>query len=195
MAKKEFDKINTPAGVLSFPSVFVKTAAPGSTKEKWSTVFLIPKSTDITPIKELLKRAIHAKHPNGLPKNADGSAFVSPIKDGNEKSYDGYKDHWFFTASTTNRAPGVVDSEKQAIMEQSEIYAGCHAILSINAYCWEYMGKYGVSIGLQHVLKIKDGTPLSGGSSAEADFANLELPAKNDDAFDSTTGGDLSILD
>ena len=192
--KDEFDKIITPVGRLSFPSVFEATCAPNSTNAKWSTVFLIPKTTNIQEIKDLLKRAVAKKYPDGnIPKNSDGTPFVTPIKDGNDKTYEGYADHYFFTASTKNRAPGVVDETKKPIMDRNEIYAGCYAVLQINAYCWEYMGKYGVSIGLQHVMKWKDGEPLSGGSSAEDAFSDLDLPEAA--AVPQAVGGGLSILD
>ncbi len=216
MAKKEeFDKITTPLGRLSFPSIFEKTAAPGSDKLKWSTVFLIPKSTDVQPIRDLMKRAVLKKWPNGvIPKNTDGSPFNNALKDGDTKDYEGYKDHHFFTASTVNKAPGVIDDQRKVIIDRSEIYAGCYAYLSINAYAWSHMGKNGVSIGLQHVMKWKDGTPFASGSSAESDFADLPLPEENtemskpledkrppsdlDSMFGEEpdeVGGDLSILD
>ena len=52
------------------------------------------------------------------------------------------------------------------------------------------MGKQGVSIGLQNLMKIDDGEPLTGGASAEADFSEIVVP--EEEVADK--GDELSIL-
>lgn len=171
MAKKEIDKIITPTFRVSFPQVFKAKAAPGSDKEKFSVVMLFKNNEDLSKVKALLKRAIAVKYPDG--KIPEG--FVTPLKDGNGKDYDGYKDTIYITASSQFQ-PGIVDEQKQTLIDPKQFYSGCYAIASINAYCWSYMGNTGVSVGLQNIMKVNDGEPLAAGETAEAAFESIPLP-------------------
>jgi len=187
---KKIDKIMTPKFRVSFPQVFEAKAAMEGGKEKYSLVMLFDKkTTDITAIKELIKRTVAEKYPNkvDIPKG-----FSTPIKDGDEKTYAGYQGAWTCTASS-QYAPGVLDECKVPIINQKDFYAGCYAIATINAYCWSYMGKAGVSLGLQNIMKVRDGESLAGGSSAESDFDSIELP--DSEEVEEVVGGGLSILD
>ena len=58
----------------------------------------------------------------------------------------------------------------------SDVYGGMYARAKINAYFWEYMGKMGVSLGLQHVQKLRDGETFSGRGKAENDFDSVDVP-------------------
>ncbi len=150
------------------------------------------KTTDITKIEDLIKRTVSEKYPN---KADIPEGFSTPIKDGDEKTYAGYQGAWTCTASS-QFAPGVLDETKNPILDQRDFYAGCYAIASVNAYCWSYMGKAGVSIGLQNIMKVRDGESLAGGASAESDFASIELPDGDaTEMIKEVAGGGLSILD
>lgn len=186
MTKKTIDKIVTPEFRVSFPQVFQAKAAPGSDREKFSIVMLFKKTENLDAIKALLKRAIAEKYPTGeLPPG-----FTTPLKDGNTKEYEGYKDTIFCTAGSQFQ-PGVLDEQKNPILDPKEFYAGCYAIATVNAYCWSYMGKNGVSLGLQNLMKVNDGEPLAGGSSAEADFEAIPVP----ETAGNVEGGGGSVLD
>ena len=56
------------------------------------------------------------------------------------------------------------------------------------------MGKHGVSVGLQNLMKVNDGEPLSGGASAEADFSEIVVP-EGEAKVEKSVGDNLSILD
>lgn len=190
MTKEKIDKIITPTFRVSFPQVFEAKAAPGSDRKKFSVVMLFKNTEDISQIKELLKRAIARKYPDGvLPVNSDGTKFKTPLKNGNDKEYDGYANAITCTASSQFQ-PGIVDEQKQPIINPTEFYAGCYAVASVNAYCWSYMGNNGVSVGLQNLMKVNDGEPLSGGATAEQDFESIPLPEGA-----AIEGGGASILD
>ena len=189
MAKKEFDKIITPKFRVSFPQVFQAKAAPGSEKEKYSLVMLFDLKEDISELKNLIKKAVAEKYPDGKRP----SPFTTPLKDGNEKTYEGYKDTIFCTASSMQQ-PGILDETKTPILDPKDFYAGCYAIATVNAYCWTYMGKHGVSVGLQNVMKINDGEPLGGGASAEADFSEIAVP-EGETEIEKSVGDSLSVLD
>ncbi len=182
MAKEKFDKIQTPEFRVSFPAVFTPKAASEGGKEKYSIVMLFKKGTDITGIKDLLKRTILKKWPEGTPDN-----FTNPLKDGDEKEYAGYEGHIYCTASNQNTQPGLLDERKQPIIDPKEFYGGCYAIATVSAYAWSYMGKNGVSLGLCNLMKKNDGEPFGGGHSPEADFDNIALP---DDTPTMDLGGD-----
>lgn len=185
---KEMDKIITPVFRVSFPQVFEAKAAPGSDKLKYSVVMLFKSTEDISTIKDMVKRTVLKKYPDGVTP----TEFTTPYNDGNNKSYDGYADTIYMTASSLY-PPGVVDEQKQPIINSREFYAGCYAVASVNAYCWTYMGKSGVSLGLQNIMKVNDGEPLTGGASAEVDFESISLP--EGPFADATEGSEGSILD
>ncbi|MCP4986234.1 MAG: DUF2815 family protein [Colwellia sp.] len=185
---KVIDKIMTPKFRVSFPAVFEPKAATEGGKEKYSVVMLFDKSEDLSKLKDLIKRTVEAKYPT---KEDRPEGFTTPIKDGDEKSYDGYQGCYTCTASS-QYPPGVIDESKTPIINQKEFYAGCYAIATVNAYCWSYMGKSGVSVGLQNIMKINDGESLAGGASAASDFAEIVLP---EDDIAEVVGGGTSILD
>lgn len=56
---------------------------------------------------------------------------------------------------------------------QSEIYSGVYGRVSISFYAFNSNGNKGIACGLNNLQKIKDGEPLGGHTSAEADFASL----------------------
>lgn len=66
--------------------------------------------------------------------------------------------------------PGIVDIDRQAILEHSEVYSGIYGRASINFYAYNAKASKGIACGLQNVQKIRDGEPLGGHSRAEDDF-------------------------
>ncbi len=188
---KKIDKVRTPVFRVSFPKVFEpEKTATGN--DKYSLVMLFDKKEDLTELNAMIKRVVLEKYPDGdLPKCADGTPFIEPRKDGDDRDYAGYPGSWVYTASS-QFPPGILGEDKLPIMNQREFYAGCYAIATVNAYCWEHKKKFGVSVGLQNLMKIKDGESLAGGASAESDFAEIDLPG---DETAEVAGGGTSILD
>ena len=58
----------------------------------------------------------------------------------------------------------------------SDLYGGCYCRATINPYHWEYMGKQGISFGLQNVQKLRDGESFGGRGAAENDFDAVDVP-------------------
>ena len=84
----------------------------------------------------------------------------------------------------------VVDGKKQNIIEnledEEEMYSGCYVYASVNFYAYNTSGNKGIAAGLNNVLKVADGEPLGGRSSAEAEFADMEIDEEapaDDDMF------------
>ena len=72
---------------------------------------------------------------------------------------------------TTGNAPGIVDADRNPIIDRSEMYSGVKGRASINLYAYNVNGNRGIACGLNNLQKISDGTPLGGKSRAEDDFA------------------------
>ena len=180
-------KLVTPKFRVSFVNVFeARENLQG--KKKYSVVMLFDKDTDLKPLKALLKEAAVVKWGDKLQN------IKLPFRDGNEKEYDGYKDKIFATASGMQK-PGLVDDKLQPIIEPSEFYSGCYARATITAFAWEYMGKKGVSFGLQNLQKLDDGEAFSGKSKPEDDFDAIKESDKseteNSELFGDANLGDL----
>ncbi len=156
----------------------------GGGKPKYSISLLIPK-TDTSTV-DKIKAAIQAAYEEGQSKlKGNGksvpplSAIKNPLRDGDLERPDdeAYARHYFVNANSTS-APGIVDANRQPIIERSEVYSGVYGRASINFYAYNVNGNRGIACGLNNLQKIKDGEPLGGKASAESDFAT-----EDDDDF------------
>ena len=166
----EVIKGTTPEFRVSFPNVF-KAKAFNNQEPKFNIVMLFDKDADISELKKMANQAAKAKWGDKIP-----SGIRSPFRDGNDKDYDGYEDCTFIGA-TSKLKPGLIDRKHQAILDESEFYAGCYARAVVTAFAYDKAGNKGVSFGLQHVQKLRDGEAFSGRGKAE-------------DAFDKIGGGE-----
>ena len=175
------DKVMSPEFRVSFPAVFKPRAFEGQ-EPKFSVTMLIPKSEDITPLKQLAQKAINEKWPNPAERP---TGLRHPFRDGDKEKADvqGYAGHWFIKA-TSKQKPGVVDMQVNPIIDENEFYAGCYAKATLTAYAYDRAGNRGVAFGLQNVQKQRDGQPFSGRSKPEDDFGVVEVSGSD---FDNTT--------
>ena len=81
-----------------------------------------------------------------------------------KEQYDGYGEGVIFLTAKTERRPGIVDQNVNRIIDPEDFYAGCYAHADINPYAWSYMGKNGISFGLQNIQKVSDGEHIGGGA-------------------------------
>lgn len=183
MATK-IQKIVTPEFRLSFPSL-MQPKAFGNSEPKYGLTMLIPKTVDITALRQAMMKAVEEKWPdvNTRPKKLH-----NPIKDGDTdvmddgslrcEKYPEMKGHWVINASSKQR-PGVVDHNVQPILDESEIYPGCWCRATVNAFAYapsknNPQSKYGVGFGLQNVQKVpskgRDDSAFSGKAKPEDDF-------------------------
>ena len=144
---------------------------------KFSVSLIIPKSDTATVNK--IKAAIQAAYEEGESKlKGSGktvpalSVLKTPLRDGNLERPDdeAYADSYFVNANSAT-APGIVDADRQPILDRSEVYSGVYGRASINFYAFNSNGNKGIACGLNNLQKIKDGEPLGGKSCAEDDFA------------------------
>jgi hypothetical protein len=151
---------------------------------KYSVSLIIPKKDTVTVAK--IKAAIEAAYHEGEAKlKGNGrsvpalSAIKTPLRDGDAERPDdeAYKDSYFINANSTT-APGIVDADRQEIIDHSEVYSGVYGRASISFYAFNSSGNKGIACGLNNLQKIRDGEPLGSRARAEDDFADLD---DNDD--------------
>ena len=175
-------KVVTGTVRLSYLHVWEPATAPGSTEAKYSASLIIPKSDKATV--EKVKAAIEAAKELGKAKwgGKIPGRLKMPLRDGDEERSEdeAYKGAYFLNANAKQK-PNVVDRNLNDILEQSELYSGCYGRASITFYPFDSSGNKGIACGLNNIQKLKDGTPLSGRSTAEEDFGKAPLPDDDDD--------------
>ena len=151
---------------------------------KYSVSLIIPKSD--TKTLEKIQTAIQAAYEEGQGKlKGNGksvpalSVLKTPLRDGDAERPDdeAYADSYFVYANS-GTAPGIVDADRNPIIDRSEVYSGVYGRASINFYAFNSNGNKGIACGLNNLQKIRDGEPLGGKTRAEDDFAT-----EDDDDF------------
>lgn len=193
----------------SYVHVFEPTSIDGdASKAKYSVSLIIPKGNTelVKKIKDAIAQAFNlgmaSKWGNKKPLKPR-----NPLRDGDEeRPEDGaYEDSYYINASCKTR-PGVnkvkgyevgSDGKRKLVTipvtNEEEVYSGCYVYASVNFYPFDTAGNKGVACGLNNILKVDDGELLGGRVSADADFAEIQLPddelpfSANTDPF---AGGD-----
>lgn len=168
--------ITGPETRWSYANVWEAKSINGG-QPKYSISLIIPKSDKRTIDK--IHAAIKAAYEEGQSKlKGNGksvpalSVLKTPLRDGDTERPDdeAYKDSYFINANSST-APGIVDADRQVIIDHSEIYSGVYGRASINFYAFNSNGNRGIACGLNNLQKIRDGEPLGSKSRAEDDFA------------------------
>jgi hypothetical protein len=183
-------KVITGKVRLSYAHLFKPTAIEEGQDPKYSVCLLIPKKDKETVKK--IKAAIAAAIDAGQDKLKNKAGKVpadlkTPLRDGDEERADDhpeYAGHYFINCSSKQK-PGIIDRNRDEIIDSTEVYSGCFARASINFYAFNTAGNKGIAAGLNNVQKLADGDYLGGRSRAEDDF---------DDDLDDD-GDDESFLD
>lgn len=157
-----------------------------SASHRWlecpSSAKLCSEQEDRAKTIEKIQAAIQAAYDEGQDKlKGNGksvpalSVLKTPLRDGDAERPDdeAYADSYFINANS-GTAPGIVDADRQPILDRSEVYSGVYGRASINFYAFNSNGNKGIACGLNTLQKIKDGEPLGGKSRAEDDFDTEE---------------------
>ena len=143
---------------------------------KYSVSLIIPKSDTRTIAK--IEAAIQAAYEEGESKLRGNSKTVpalsvlkTPLRDGDRERPDdeAYRNSYFINANSATK-PGIVDADRNPILDRSEVYSGVYGRASVNFYAFNSNGNKGIACGLNNLQKISDGEPLGGKSRAEDDF-------------------------
>ena len=156
---------------LSYAHIW-EPAAIKDSEPKFSVSLIIPKSDKetVNKIKKAIEEAKEdgkAKFGGKIPPN-----LKLPLRDGDIERPDdeAYRNSYFINA-TSKEKPQVVDKNVQPILDQSEVYSGCYARVSISIYPFNKEVNKGIGCGLGNIQKIADGEPLGGRTRAEDDFS------------------------
>ena len=124
-------KVVTGVVRLSYAHVWEPASINGG-DEKYSVSLIIPKSDKktIKAIQDAVEQAKQdgkAKFGGKIPAN-----LKLPLRDGDIERPDdeAYADSYFINANSKDK-PQIVDTKVQRILDQSEVYSGCYARVSI----------------------------------------------------------------
>ena len=179
MTKNPMKVITGPETRWSYANVWEPKAVNGGTP-KYSVSLIIPKSD--TKTLDKIKAAIQAAYEDGQSKlKGNGksvpplAAIKTPLRDGDVERPDdpAYANAYFINANNRNK-PGIVDVDRNEIIDHSEVYSGVYGRASINFYAFNSSGNKGIACSLNNLQKVKDGEPLGGHVSAADDFADEE---------------------
>lgn len=176
MAIGEKTNVTTGEIRLSFTHLFKPYAFQAGQEEKYSTTILLPKTDAAT--KSRIDAAINAAKQKGATGPWNGVVppiCPDPIWDGDGVKQDGTpfgpecKGHWVFTArANTDYPPEVVDQNGNPVINHSDVYSGCYALVNVEFYPYNYNGKKGVGCSLGPVKKTRDGEALGGAAPTAA---------------------------
>lgn len=172
-------KVVTGKVRLSYVHLFEAYTSDEDQEAKFSCVLLIPKTDKKTLAR--IEAARQAATEAGKDSRWGGkipAALKYTLHDGDEEAdlerNPEYAGHMFMSVSSKTK-PGIVDADVNPIMDSTEVYSGCYARVSINAFPYSAKGNKGISFGLNHVQKLADGDFLGGRSRAEDDFDAVEV--------------------
>ena len=181
MSEINSTKVVTGTVRFSYANVFEARAMEEGQEAKYSTAVLIPKSDKKTLA--LIEKAIEAAKAQG--KSLWGGKIPQNIKlavrDGDEARPDeeAYAGHYFFNCSSKNK-PTVIAKDRTTITSGNDFYSGCYGRVSVNFYAFNVKGNRGIGVGLNNILKEKEGEPLGGQTAAIDDFAEFIDPFEDD---------------
>ena len=163
---------------------FVHVIEPYANNDKqdpaYSLMLLVPKTDTrtIERIRAAQKVALDegkAKFGGKVPK-----VWHSTFRDGDDpdedldlEEYPEYIGHYFMNVKSKTK-PGLVDENRDPIIDGNEIYSGCYANVSLNGFAYNTQGNKGVSFALRAVRKVADGDYLGGRSNADEDFDDMD---------------------
>lgn len=184
MAEQKKTRILLKNVRLSYANIFEPKAMNEGDDPKYSVSLIIDKN-DENNIKKI-KQAIENAKANGKAEKFGGKVpanLRTPLRDGDtdREDDDAYNNAYFLNANS-KQAPEVIDQRKLPATD-ADVYSGCYAHVTVNFYPYAVSGNKGIAVGLGNIMKAKDGERLSGGASAESDFADIDAE-DDDDLFD-----------
>ncbi len=163
---------------FSYTAVFQPKKNDDGTPSKYGVCIIIPKED--TETVNLVKEAIDAAKQRGKMEKWGGKIpanVKSCLRDGDidREDDEAFAGCYFLNASSRNK-PGVKVLEDGIVsdaLDEEDFYSGCYGAVTLDFFPYESSGNKGVGAGLNNVIKTRDGDRLSGGRSADEDFADL----------------------
>lgn len=179
-------KVVTGLVRLSYVQIFSKRSFTEGTDAKYSLCVLVPKK-DTKTLKKI-QAAMKSAAEEGISTKFNGkkpSNLHMPLRDGDEERADEapeYKGMYFFNCKS-DRKPGIVDKDRNEILDPDEVYSGCWGRVSVNFYPYSVNGNKGVAVGLNNVQKLKDDQRLGGAAASAEDDFNDDFEFSEDEDF------------
>ncbi len=167
-------RIITPPFVLSFPHVFKPKPSRSTGNDEYGcTMYFDKEKSDMSKIEAAVNQVVQDAF------KGKRAGLKMPIRDADDETdnystYDGTEGCWVISAKSVYKI-GVVDENREDIIDPSELYSGCICRASITAYDYNVDGNKGVSFALNNIQKLADGKPLAGtGQKASDEFSEAE---------------------
>lgn len=178
MSTKQFTlradgSILTPEFRVSFPRIF-----QADENGRFGCAMIFDNDVDFAVLEKEVALKVKEIYPKGAPKN-----LMRPILDG-DKSEAGREElagKFYINGKAGKYRPGLVDQNKQEILDEAEFYPGCWARAVITLYHWTYMGKCGISVNIRNIQKLRDDEPLISRRSAGDEFDAVGTDTLTDD--------------
>jgi hypothetical protein len=174
MTEKFNTKFVTPEIVCSYPALFEAEDPFNSGQPKYSLSIPISKD-DKESLSQIQQCMINAAVNKWGEKAKSLKGLALPLTDSDTSNRDEdpvYANTYYFNAKS-NKRPGVVDQALKPVMDEEEVYPGCIVRASMSFYGYDFNNKKGIAVGLQNVMKVRDGERIGGGSRAEDDFSEF----------------------
>ena len=172
---------------LSFPHLFQPYSINPDDDPKFSAMLLISKKdkASLRAIRAAEKAAIekgrNTKFGGKVPPNL-ATILKDADEDGSAEDYPEREGHFYMSVSANpNRRPAVVDTQVQKIVDESEVYSGVYANVSVTAFPYTFGKKKGISFGLNNVQILGYGESLGGGKRADEEFEVVDDYEDDDD--------------
>lgn len=178
----------TPKFTARYAGQLLKPKKVGNSEPYYSVMVALPKSNQWwARLKKALDQALLDK----FDKTSKQLKIRDwPIKDGDKMDLEEVRGLYVIRPKTYER-PGFIDANGDELDPTSqEIYSGMICRVSVRPWAWYYTdtNARGVSLFLNNVCKIEDGTRISGRPSAAEDFGRFLDEGEDDEeeeAFDS----------
>ena len=171
--------ITSPETLWSYVHVTQPQSINGS-EPKYSIQVRI-KKTDTKTI-DAVQNAMRAAYEEGQAKLKGTGKFVppydtlkKPLRDGDlEFPDDETMAGYYFINANNRQKPGVVDRDRNPILNAEEIYSGCFGRCSLGFFAYNSGSSKGIACAINNLQKWNDGPRLGGHATAEEDFAGLD---------------------
>lgn len=174
-------EVTTKPVRLSYPHLFEPRAKSEGGAPVYQAQLLLPAGFDIAPLRAAMSAALKDKFGDKTPAKDRMAPYGNPLRKMEEKQDSetgtfpvGYEAGGHFISASNKYKPFVVDRKAQPIEDAALVYPGCWCQVHLNAYAWDYKGKWGVSFSLEAVQFVRDDERLDGRKAPTDVFKPLE---------------------
>lgn len=165
----------TPTGTLSFVNIHEPRPVVEGGTPRYSVNLIFDEAAQRTPefakLQEAISQCINDKWGKKVPAN-----LRMPLRDGAEKegTYAGYRKGTVFINPWSKEKPGVVDRQKNDVIDLRSLYAGMLGRANVRPFAYDTGSNKGVGLLIDSLQIVKDGPRIDGKASAASSFPDDE---------------------